>query len=51
MIDIDTYVAECARFRADVEKLIVELGSFSPWPAPIEWSGFNLMHGRFHDHI
>lgn len=20
------------------------------WPAPIEWSGFNLMHGRLHDH-
>lgn len=21
------------------------------WPAPIEWSGFNLMHGRFHGHV
>ena len=21
------------------------------WPAPLEWSGFNLMHGRFHGHV
>lgn len=34
MTDIDTYVAECARFRADVEKLIANLRSLSPEAVP-----------------
>lgn len=52
-IDASTYrhIAE-TRILLEVgaaPTLIVSMDN--EWPAPIEWSGFNLMHGRLHGHV
>jgi hypothetical protein len=35
----------------DIDSTSVSQALIGTWPAPIEWSGFNLMHGRFHGHV